>query len=155
MKKRMEACKMKSVKRGLMIFALVCTIVCCSVMVSANISPLTVSAGHTKFTDADDYSQIVGGNHTYGYAEMYGFKFNGGVPDNTMPTGCHIYVMLYTYNPGSVVMYAATNDAALTGQYSGVSPQYDSGYGNVGSKYRMRTHSDYSEGYTATFYWFA
>lgn len=136
----------------------VCCIVCASVVTvsASNTSTLYVTTSNgSAYTDYYDYSEVVGANHSAGYATLDSFKFSG-VPKNEMPKDdegnfCRINARLYSrgsLNPVSGVahFYGAGQTKSMT---------YFSGYGTVGAQYRLKTNSNSDKTYYATFTWSA
>ncbi len=134
---------------------LICTVLFLSFSVSANNSTLTVYVSNgDAYTSIYDYSTISGVNHGSGYVRLDGFVFNGWTP-NQMPYDGNgnyyvIHARLYTMS-----LTKASNVVHFTSQGTGLSCTYLSGYGGVGTSYRLKTNSSYSGTYSADFYWYA
>ncbi|MBR5974341.1 MAG: hypothetical protein IK020_04070 [Clostridiales bacterium] len=148
---------MRSIRKILICSLMMLTIVCGSVAVNANTSTLYVTTpGGNAYSSTSDYSQIVGSNHTYCYIHMNYFKFNGYGTDVFPTSGTRINARLYSYNPGNTPeMSAATEVAHYYSSPDGGSVAYYSGFGTVGTKYRLKTNSNYNSLYHAEFYWYS
>lgn len=130
-----------------------------SVIVSANNSTLDVGAYVSKITGTSDYSQIYGAKHTYCYIKLTGFQFDG-YSLNVYPSNPHaptnFGVCLYSYNPGNnPLLNQATSMSYIGSLNGGGSYPYLSGFGNVGSMYRLKVYNGCDLDCSATFYWFA
>ena len=150
---------MKCLKKSI-VAALVSSLIVASSswMVSANTSNLSIGGQQSVMTGTSDYSQIYGANHTYCYIDLTAFQFSGYQP-GIKPTGnggVYWPIMLFSYNPGNApVLSEAIEPQVINSINGGGSYSYKSGYGYVGSKYRLRAYNNCGIDCYTTFYWFA
>lgn len=134
----------------------VCCLVCANVatLSASNTSSLSVTNSYgSAYTNYYDYSEVVGANHSAGYATLDSFKFKN-VSQNVMPKDdegniCRINARLYTRG----TLDPVSNVAHYYGAGQLKSMTYFSGYGTVGAQYRLKTNSNSDKTYDATFTW--
>jgi len=150
---------MRLLKKVFTVVTIASVLTCCTWIVSANNSTLHVGAYVSKMTGTSDYSQISGANHTHCYVKLTGFQFEG-YSQNVYPLSPHspvnFGVCLYSYNPGNnPSLSQATSTSYIDSLNGGGSYPYLSGYGNVGSKYRLKAYNGCDLDCSVTFYWYA
>jgi len=150
---------MNRIKNCLVAILVLSGILCCSSwVVSANTSYLTIGGQQSVMTGTSDYSQVYGAKHDYCYIDLTSFQFTG-YQAGVKPTGhggVYWPIMLFSYNPGNAPeLSEAINPQVINCINGGGSYAYISGYGNVGSKYRLRAFNNCGINCNTTFYWFA
>ena len=135
---------MKTIYKILSLMVLVSIISCASLPVNAATGTVYVSAGGSKYTD--EFTQAYG-NHSKCHMALLYVKFSG-YAENCIPSSYYVRSRLYLKSPRT-----AASDCASFSQVN--SNGYDywfwDGYATNGQQFVLKTNSNLSVYYSATF----
>ena len=135
---------MKTIYKILSLMVLVSIIACVSMPVNAATGTVYVSAGSSSYTS--EFAQAYG-NHSKCHMALTYVHFSN-YPENNIPSSYYVYSRLYLKSPRT-----AASDSASFSQVnsSGYDYWFWDGYGENGQQFVLKSNSNLSVYYSATF----